>query len=396
MHLFCENKRAGEFNGQRLRHDVANGAKKHILRIWSVDSSPAVERQTCDRFGGLRRVLHVAIGAPVMLTTNLCTVWNLVNGLRGTVVAVLSDAAFASAGSAGQRRPATEVGGVSVNAVKYVVVDFPAYMGPVMVAGHPKWVCIPRQTVRHEKYPNLNRKQFPVVLSYGMTVHKSQGLTLKEGCVFNMTHDPKWCPFKSMCGLAFVGMSRTTDFALMAFKYVPDYWVFRSAADTDMFRWRAVLEIRLDALHDALAAAIHEGRNSVADDLARHAVWSEGRRGGVALSAEELQDLKGMLSVRGVLPWPEYEKPSRMPASKAGGGRSQRKTMRAVAADKQKESEVDVIPEDEQLDADFLEEMRELENFDAYYQEMLYTQQMEDEQELFRYIRENEPMDMEY
>ena len=214
--------------------------------------------------------------------------------------------------------------------------------------------------------------------------------------MFNMTHDPKWCPFKSMCGLAFVGMSRITDFELMAFKYVPDYWVFRSAADTDMFRWRTDLEIRLDGLHDALAAVMHGGRNSVADDLARHVAWSEGRRGGGALSAAELEDLEGMLSVRGVLPWPQYEKPQRMPASKAGGGRAQRKTMRAVAGEKQNEREADGIPEEEQFDADFLEEQREMENFEAYWQEMFEAQQREDEQELFRYMRENEPMEMDY
>ena len=228
VHLFCENKRAGEFNGQRLGEEVAKKADGHIVRIWSVDSSPEVERQTCDRFGGLRRVLHVAEGVPVMLTTNLRTVWNLVNGLRGRVVAVLGEpapasaggAASACAGGAAAKRNATEVGGFSVSAIEYIVVEFPGYMGPPMVAGQPKWVCVPRQTIRHEKFKHLSRRQFPLVLSYGMTVHKSQGLTLKEGCVFNMEHDPKWNPFKNMCGLAFVGMSRTTDFASMALKYV--------------------------------------------------------------------------------------------------------------------------------------------------------------------------------
>ena len=187
-----------------------------------------------------------------MLTTNLRTVWNLVNGLRGRVVAVLGEPAPASAGGAASacaggaavKRNATEVGGFSVSAIEYIVVEFPGYMGPPMVAGQPKWVCVPRQTIRREKFKHLSRRQFPLVLSYGMTVHKSQGLTLKEGCVFNMEHDPKWNPFKNMCGLAFVGMSRTTDFASMAFKYVPDYWVFRSAAETDMFRWRESLEAR--------------------------------------------------------------------------------------------------------------------------------------------------------
>eukprot|EP00435_Cladocopium_sp_Y103_P058239 s515_g20.t1 len=99
----------------------------------------------------------------------------------------------------------------------------------------------------------LTRLQFPLVLCYGITVHKSQGLTFPDGCVFNMQHEPTWSPCKSQPGLAFVGMSRTTDFALMAFKYVPDYWTFRSVAETDLFKWREKLEKRLDDLHDATA-----------------------------------------------------------------------------------------------------------------------------------------------
>ena len=119
-----------------------------------------------------------------------------------------------------------------------------ADVGPLMVAGHPTWVCIPKQTNRHEKFRGLARAQFPLVLCYGMTVHKTQGLTLSSGCVFNMEHEPTWSPFKQMCGLAFVGFSRVTDFAMMVFKHVPDYWSFQSMVDTDLFRWRAELEQR--------------------------------------------------------------------------------------------------------------------------------------------------------
>jgi len=38
-----------------------------------------------------------------------------------------------------------EVGGVSVAAAQYIIVDFPGYVGPVMVAGHPTWVAVPKQ-----------------------------------------------------------------------------------------------------------------------------------------------------------------------------------------------------------------------------------------------------------
>ena len=222
VHLFCEKQRAGAFNGRRLGEDATVAGGSGILRVWSVESNPLVERYSCDSFGGLRRVLHFTMGAPVMLISNLRTVWNLVNGLRGRIVGVVweeedqaadqgfgfSDgpsAAAASRPKQQQQRNAAEVGGVQATALKYLVIDFPGYVGPCMVEGHPTYVCIGPQQIRHERMPALSRTQFPVVLSYGMTVHKRQGLTLKEGCVFDMEHEPTWQPFRSICGLAFVG-----------------------------------------------------------------------------------------------------------------------------------------------------------------------------------------------
>ena len=350
VHLFCENRRSGQFNGRRLGEDAASCTDGNILRLWSVDSTPGVEHYTCDNFGGLRRVLHVGKDAPVMLTMNLRTVWNLVNGARGHVVAVLpclenpasssgavagpltSSGAVAGALNQQQQYKAEEVGGVSVAAAEYVIVDFPNYVGPTMISGHPTWVAVPKQTCRHEKFRGLSRTNFPLVLCYGMTVHKAQGLTLPTYCVFNMEHEPTWSPFKHMCGLAFVGFSRVTDFSKMAFKNVPDYWTFQSMVETDMFRWRSDLERRLDELHDRTAAIAFQGKSSIKDDVQRHQAWTESLTGS-KMTEEALADLTHMLSVRGVLPQPGYkDKPVRGVANKAGGGRTKRKTMRGSDA----------------------------------------------------------------
>lgn len=365
VHLFCEKQRAGAFNGRRLGEDATAAGCAGILRIWSVESNPLVERYSCDSFGGLRRVLHLALGAPVMLISNIRTIWNLVNGLRGRIVGLVWEeeaekgCVFSDRPAQQQKRNAAEVGGVSANALKYVIVDFPGYVGPCMIDGHPTYVCIGPQQIRHERMPVLCRTQFPLVLSYGMTVHKSQGLTLKEGCVFDMEHEPTWQPFRSICGLAFVGMSRVIDFAYIAFRHVPDYWVFRAVAETPLFRWRTALELQLDIKHDGTSHRQFFGRASVQDEFARHVAWSESITG-CTMSDENKLDLMQMLAVRGVLPAPGYtDKPQRLPASKLGGGRNKRRTMRGATVVGDSSEAAAPEPDDSFFDDVLTEEQQE-------------------------------------
>ena len=131
VHMFCENRRAGMFNGQRLGEHVSERQNAHVLRIWSVESSHMAERHKCEHYGQLQSVVHLAEGAQVMLLLNVRSSWDLVNGLRGTVVAVV----FADPSTASGSVNAAEVGGVSASSVDYVVVDFPGYSGPEMVPG---------------------------------------------------------------------------------------------------------------------------------------------------------------------------------------------------------------------------------------------------------------------
>ena len=211
---------------------------------------------------------------------------------------------------------------------------------------------------------SLTRQQFPLVLSYDITVHKSQGLTFPDGCVFNTQHEPTWFACKSQPGLAFVGMSRTTEFALMAFKYVPDYWVFRSVAETDLVKWREKLEKRLDDLHDATAARIFSGHNTVRDDMDHHVTWSE-QRLGRKLTQAEVEDLQNMLSLRGMLTAPVYtDKPVRGLATKGGGGRNKRKVMRADARD-----QIEERPVEEQVYQSEEENVQE-DDEEAYWREL--------------------------
>ena len=172
-----------------------------------------------------------------------------------------------------------------------------------------------------------------------------------------MEHEPTWSPFKHMCGLAFVGFSRVTDFSKMAFKNVPDYWTFQSMVDTDMFRWRSDLERRLDDLHDQTAKIVFQRKSAIKDDVQRHQAWTENLTGS-KMSEEALADLTHMLSVRGVLPQPGYkDKPVRGFPNKARGGRNKRKTMRGTDAASSALKETG--PEEEvALEADLIAELR--------------------------------------
>ena len=271
-----------------------------------------------------------------------------------------------------------EVGGVSANAPRYLIVDFPGYVGPCMIEGHPTYVCIGPQQIRHERMPALCRMQFPIVLSYGMTVHKSQGLTLKEGCVFDMEHEPTWQPFRSICGLAFVGMSRVIDFAYIAFRHVPDYWVFRAVAETPLFRWRTALELQLDTKHDGTSNRQFFGKASLQDEFDRHVAWSESTTG-CAMSDENKSDLMQMLAVRGVLPAPGYtDKPQRLPASKLGGGRNKRRTMRGATVVGDSSEAAAPEPDDSYFD-DFLTEEQQEQNRRDKEEAAIYAQLLAEE-----------------
>ena len=104
-----------------------------------------------------------------MLIANLRTSVGLVNGAVGTLVGVvLRDGAAAKA--------PTLRASVDAKDVYYAVVDIPTYTGPVVFPHHPTWVPIAPLSVRHKRFPGWHRTQLPLVLAWGITIHKSLSL----------------------------------------------------------------------------------------------------------------------------------------------------------------------------------------------------------------------------
>ena len=145
VHMFCENRKAGMFSGQRLGEHVSERESAHVLRIWSVESSHMAERHKCERYGQLRRVVHLAVAVVFSETSDAAASSLGVSAGDGPVPLSAVDAVSSSlGGSAGDRRRsanAAEVGGVSAGSVEYVVVGFPGYSGPEMVPGPPPGCC---------------------------------------------------------------------------------------------------------------------------------------------------------------------------------------------------------------------------------------------------------------
>ena len=346
-HLFAENAFAGVRNGHKAGAQ-ARATGTTILRVASSDSSDAAAKQAHDQYGQLRRVVHLLRDAPVMLIANLRTRAGLVNGAVGYVkAAVLRDGAR-SAGS--DLRYA-----VNSTDVRYVVVEFPTYNGPVFFPGHPKYVVIRPISIRHKRMKQWVRVQLPLALAWGLTIHKSQGLTFHSGVLVDFAHQPSYQPVEHM-GLAFVAMSRTTAWSKQAFQNLPSLWEFRKMLQGNLFKWRSSFEKTMDMLHDATMQRYHGKPWLVEMDLEAHVQWSVQRLARQPTEAE-VEDIRAMLSVRGVVPAPEYtDEPQPGPRGlRGGGGRKHKLGMKPHEAKRHKkvvgateehdEAPVDKLPE---------------------------------------------------
>ncbi len=320
-HLFAENAGAGQRNGE-MAGEHAQRKGRHILRVASRDNTAAASRQPCDMFGQLRRVIHVLEGAPAMVICNMRTPAGLVNGALGTVVGAVL------------RRNAADRdirGAVSATDVAYVVLDIPKYCGPVLYPDHPTWVPIEPAPQRHKRFVGWERMQLPLVLAWGITIHKSQGLTFPNGSVVDFAHHPNTQPVANV-GLAFVAMSRGREWCNQAFRHLPDFWEFRKVLKDKLFQWRGVLEKRMDELHDETMSHVLGKPFTVEEDVRLHKEWSEQKKG-AALTDAEMKDISDMLGVRGLLPakdYPDEPKEDRR-GIRGGGGRKPNMGMKPLA-----------------------------------------------------------------
>ena len=153
--------------------------------------------------GGLEKCIHLCEGVRVMLRTNLNVKEGLVNGSMGTVISLV-------------HCPTT-------NQVKTVNIKFD---------GKEETSPINRARRKVNLFPGawLHREMFPICLAYAMTIHRSQGLTLK--CVLADLGQNIFGP--SQC---YVAMSRVTALeGLHLINYSPQKVIANAKGSSEYLR----------------------------------------------------------------------------------------------------------------------------------------------------------------
>jgi hypothetical protein len=176
--LFPTRKSCHEFNLQML--SKLETETRDIMCTDEVDETTGIFRWSkkateemkklntdCNLTAGLEAVLHIAIGARVMLRRNIDTSIGLVNGALGTVISIKAHHI-----------------GVKFDNIQNV------YQVPKVKS---------RFMVMNKIY--VRRMQFPLILAFAVTIHKCQGLSLN--CAIMDLSDQVFC-----AGMAYVALSR--------------------------------------------------------------------------------------------------------------------------------------------------------------------------------------------
>ena len=251
MHVYAQNVYCDEWNEYMLDRlpgpmvsNIATDSRKDISTNLANVSFSDKPRDT----GNLRHVLRLKVGAKVMLTTNVDVSDGLTNGSMGVVSKILFDG--------------------STNKMKTVLVRFEddrvgvhARNGSTYKGVDPHAVPINKGqatfTVNGRKSCNASRTQFPLTLSWAVTIHKCQGLTLPE-VVVDMS--PEKGKFSS--GQAYVAFSRVRSLdKLHIINYTRSQIRISPSAEDEMLRLRECplefVDSKIPGLKKAALALLH-------------------------------------------------------------------------------------------------------------------------------------------
>ena len=149
------------------------------------------------KMGNLRKVLHVKVGARVMLTKNIDVSNGLTNGTVGTVKYVITEEITKRVKAILVEFDNTDVGQETKSKSLYKHINSKAVQ------------IFKTQAIFHVNGKTsfqASQTQFPLVLAWAITIHKCQGLILPE-IIVDMTSSKGHYSF----GQAYVAFSRFTQ-----------------------------------------------------------------------------------------------------------------------------------------------------------------------------------------
>jgi ATP-dependent exoDNAse (exonuclease V) alpha subunit len=182
IRLFPDRASCASYNNQKLK--LLN---MPIFKSKAKNSPAYARSHDEDKYRGLENTINLAINARITLVTNIWISKGLVNGANG----IIRDVIF-------------EPNNPNPTAL---LIQFDNYNGPRLFDENDyrkDWIpinifdCYSTET-------KASRKQFPVKLAYALTIHKSQGATLKQAVI-----DLGKC--EKTLGLTFVALSRLCNY----------------------------------------------------------------------------------------------------------------------------------------------------------------------------------------
>jgi hypothetical protein len=205
LRLYFRREEVRIYNHRRLRD-----YKQPILKIKSTHTGRGAEGANDDEADGLDPELCICLGARVMLTDNLWVENGLVNGSMGTV----RDIVWNEGQDPTKDMPVA------------IMVEVDDYDGPKFPGTN--YIPIFPVTRRFEyKKRDCSRTNFPLRPAYAITVHKAQGLTLRQ-VVLNLErkdHSP---------GLSYVAISRVKKLSSIMFETPFDLSRFTTKQSSNM------------------------------------------------------------------------------------------------------------------------------------------------------------------
>jgi len=214
------NEKVAKDNYERLKE-----LQQTIVQINAHHSNPKAKSLSSEEMSGLEPTIYVSKQARVMLTRNLWTEAGLCNGTMGTVKDIIFSENHSS--------PMLPIA---------IIIQFDKdYIGPSFCKDTPNCVPIYPVTSSSNSFGNnLERMQFPLRLAWSMTIHKSQGLTLKK-CWIDLGTSER------VAGLTYAALSRVCKISDLVIEPVT-FERLHSVKKTSNYKYRLLEEARLERL----------------------------------------------------------------------------------------------------------------------------------------------------